>query len=66
MSLKTLLDYQLASDGKVDMPIEAIREYVIDELHKTESHKTICRVLETLLGLRVESTDNPQIKRIFK
>ena len=44
MSLKTLLEYQLSSGGSVNIPIETIREYVVEEIQSTESHKSICRV----------------------
>jgi len=64
MSLKTLLEYQLSSGGSVDIPLETIREYILDEIASNQSHTTICRVLETLTGYRVDSTDEPDIKRI--
>ena len=32
MSLKTLLEYQLSSGGSVNIPIDTIREYVIEEI----------------------------------
>ena len=64
MSLKTLLDYQLSSGGSVNIPIETIREYVVEEMQSTESHKSICRVFETMTGLRTDSTDDQDIKRI--
>jgi hypothetical protein len=54
MSLKTLLEYQLSSGGWVDIPIETIREYILDEITTNQSHTTICRVLETLTGYRVD------------
>lgn len=66
MSLKTLLDYQLSSGGSVNIPIETIREYVIEEMQSTESHKSICRVFETMTGLRTDSTDEQEIKRITR
>ena len=66
MTLKKLLDYQLSSGGKVDIPIEAIREYIINEIQSTESHTTICRVLEIMTGFRTDSTDDEAIKRISK
>ena len=66
MSLKTLLDYQLSSGGSVNIPIETIREYVLDEVQSTESHKAICRVFEIMTGLRTDSTDEQEIKRITK
>ena len=66
MSLKTLLDYQLSSGGSVNIPIETIREYVVEEIQSTESHKSICRVFETMTGLRTDSTDEQDIKRITK
>ena len=64
MSLKTLLDYQLSSGGSVNIPIETIREYVIEEMQSTESHKAICRVFEIMTGLRTDSTDEQDIKRV--
>jgi len=64
MSLKTLLEYQLSSGGSVDIPLETIREYILDEITTNQSHTTICRVLETLTGYRVDSTDDSDIKRI--
>jgi len=64
MSLKTLLDYQLSSGGSVNIPIETIREYVVEEMKSTESHKAICRVFEIMTGLRTDSTDEQDIKRI--
>jgi len=64
MSLKTLLEYQLASGGWVDIPFETIREYILDEVKANQSHTAICRVLETITGYRVDSTDDPNIKRI--
>ena len=66
MSLKTLLDYQLSSGGSVNIPIETIREYVVEEIQSTESHKSICRVFETMTGLRTDSTDENEIKRITR
>ena len=66
MSLKTLLDYQLSSGGSVNIPIETIREYVIEEMQSTESHKSICRVFEIMTGLRTDSTDEQDIKRITR
>ena len=66
MSLKTLLEYQLSSGGSVNIPIETIREYVLDEVQSTESHKSICRVFEIMTGLRTDSTDEKDIKRITK
>ena len=66
MSLKTLLEYQLSSGGSVNIPIETIREYVIEEMQSTESHKSICWVFEILTGLRTDSTDEQDIKRITK
>ena len=66
MSLKTLLDYQLSSGGSVNIPIETIREYVLDEMRSTKSHKAICRVFEIMTGLRTDSTDEQEIKRITK
>ena len=66
MSLKTLLEYQLSSGGSVNIPIETIREYVLDEVQSTESHKSICRVCEIMTGLRTDSTDEQDIKRITK
>ena len=66
MSLKTLLDYQLSSGGSVNIPIETIREYVIEEMQSTESHKAICRVFEIMTGLRTDSTDEQDIKRITR
>ena len=65
MSLKTLLDYQLSSGGKVSIPLETIREYIMEELQSTQSHQSICRVLETLTGFRVESTEDKDIKCIY-
>ena len=64
MSLKTLLDYQLSSGGSVSIPIETIREYIVEEMQSTESHKAICRVFEIMTGLRTDSTDEQDIKRI--
>lgn len=66
MSLKTLLEYQLSSGGSVNIPIETIREYVVEEMQSTESHKSICRVFEIMTGLRTDSTDEQDIKRITK
>ena len=66
MSLKTLLEYQLSSGGSVNIPIETIREYVLDEVQSTESHKAICRVFEIMTGLRTDSTDEQDIKRITR
>ena len=64
MSLKTLLDYQLSSGGSVNIPIETIREYIVEEMQSPESHKAICRVFEIMTGLRTDSTDEQDIKRI--
>ena len=64
MSLKTLLDYQLSSGGSVNIPIVTIREYVVEEMQSTESHKAICRVFEIMTGLRTDSTDEQDIKRV--
>ena len=66
MSLKTLLEYQLSSGGSVNIPIETIRQYVLDEVQSTESHKAICRVFEIMTGLRTDSTDEQDIKRITR
>ena len=66
MSLKTLLEYQLSSGGSVNIPIETIREYVIEEMQSTKSHKSICRAFEIITGLRTDSTDEQDIKRITK
>ena len=66
MSLKTLLDYQLSSGGSVSIPIETIREYIVEEMQSTESHKSICRVFEIMPGLRTDSTDEQDIKRITR
>ena len=66
MSLKTLLDYQLSSGGSVSIPIETIREYIVEEMQSTESHKSICRVFEIMTGLRTASTDEQDIKRITR
>lgn len=66
MSLKTLLDYQLSSGGSVSIPIETIREYIVEEMQSTESHKSICRVFEIMTGLRTDSTDEQDIKRITR
>jgi len=66
MSLKTLLEYQLSSEGSVNIPIEVIREYIVEEMESTDSHKQICRVFEIMTGLRTDSTDEKDIKRITK
>ena len=66
MSLTTLLEYQLSSGGSVNIPIETIREYVLDEGQSTESHKAISRVFEIMTGLRTDSTDEQDIKRITR
>ena len=66
MSLKTLLDYQLSSGGSVSIPIETIREYIVEEMQSTESHKSNCRVFEIMTGLRTDSTDEQDIKRITR
>ena len=66
MSLKTLLEYQLSSEGSVNIPIEVIREYIVEEIDSTDSHKSICRVFEIMTGLRTDSTDEKDIKRITK
>ncbi len=66
MSLKTLLDYQLSSGGSVNIPIETIREYIVEEMQSTESHKFICRVFEIMTGLTTDSTDEQDIKRITR
>ena len=66
MSLKTLLDYQLSSGGSVSIPIETIREYIVEEMQSTESHKSICRVFEIMTGLRTDSTAEQDIKRITR
>tara|TARA_Y100001973_G_C5146560_1_gene305711 strand:- start:889 stop:1089 length:201 start_codon:yes stop_codon:yes gene_type:complete len=66
MPLKTLLEYQLSSGGSVNIPIETIRQYVLDEVQSTESHKAICRVFEIMTGLRTDSTDEQDIKRITR
>ena len=66
MSLKTLLDYQLSSGGSVNIPIETIRQYIVEEIQSTESHKAICRVFEIMTGLRTDSTDENEIKRITR
>jgi hypothetical protein len=66
MSLEKLLDYQLSSDGYVDIDIEDIREFVISKVNNEESHKAITRAFEALTGCRTDSTDNKNIKRIYR
>ena len=42
------------------------QEYIVEEMQSTESHKSICRVFEIMTGLRTDSTDEQDIKRITR
>jgi hypothetical protein len=64
MSLKQLLDYQLSSDGYVDIDIEDIREFVLHKITNEDSHMVITRAFECLTGYGTKSTDDENIKRI--
>lgn len=52
---KSWLDYAFSSNGSVSVHIEDIRDFVIEEISKTDNHQSICRVFETLTG---ETVDN--------
>ena len=61
------MDYQLSSNGsKMLVDIEDIRKYIIDTVKLCQNHNTICRCLESLIGHRVESSDEENKKWICR
>jgi hypothetical protein len=64
MPLKELLEYQLSSDGYVDVDIEDIRNFVVNKVNNEDSHIAITRAFEALTGYRTASTDDDNIKRV--
>jgi hypothetical protein len=66
MPLKELLEYQLSSDGYVDVDIEDIREFVLQKVINENSHMAITRAFEALTGYRTGSTDDKSVKRISR
>jgi len=67
MLSKDLMNYQLASEGgKMLADIEDIREFVVNEVRSSQSHKDITRCLETLTGYRTESSDEENKKWICR
>ena len=47
---KSLLEYQLSSDGSVLLHIEDIRDFIIEEIRLTKDHSKICRAFESVSG----------------
>ena len=67
MLSKDLMSYQLSSEGgKMLVDIEDIREFIIDEVRSSQSHKDITRCLEALTGHRTESSDEENKKWICR
>ncbi len=63
---RELMEYQLSSGGSILANIEDIREFVLDEIKSSSSHKEICRCLESLTGYRAESSNEENKKWIYK
>ena len=66
MPLKELLEYQLSSDGYVDVDIEDIREFVLHKITNVDNHMAITRAFEALTGYGTASTDDKNVKRISR
>jgi hypothetical protein len=47
---KSLLEYQLSSDGSVLLHIEEIRDFIMEEIRLTKDHSKICRAFESVSG----------------
>jgi hypothetical protein len=65
---KSLLEYQLSSDGAISLHIEDIRDFVMEEIRLTKDHTKICRAFESLSGHIVTNRqeDEEDLKTVRK
>ena len=64
---KSLLEYQLSSDGTLSLHVEDIRDFVIEKIRLTEDHTKICRAFESLSGHIVKNRqDDSEDLKIIK
>jgi|TARA_Y100001951_G_C11263729_1_gene254147 rRNA maturation protein Rpf1 len=65
---KSLLEYQLSSDGSVLLHIEDIRDFILEEIRLTKDHNKICRAFESVSGHLVinQQDDDEDIKTVQK
>ena len=67
MLSKDLMNYQLSSENsKMLVDIEDIRNFIIDTIRLSESHKDITRCLEALTGHLTQSSDEENKKWICR
>jgi len=64
---KSLLEYQLSSDGSVSLHIEDIRDFIIEEVRLTKDHQKICRAFESVSGhLVINQQDDEEDLKIVR